>query len=160
MTKLTIILKNIKNILNNICDINHKKFIKNISCFENNSIPNCSIKNYIKRIKKYIDCSDHVIVLALIYIYRYIESNKLLIYYQSIHRLIITACIISSKFLEDDHYSNKYFSCVGGFSVAEINLLEREMLQGINYNLYVSKTEYYELLNELQKSDIRLTPDE
>ena len=155
MTKLNpYIIKNIENRLNNMCDVNNIKVIKNISYFDNNNIPDISIGNYIKRIKKYFECTDHFIVLALIYIDRYIEYNKLLIRHQSVHRLIITACVISAKFLEDEHYSNKYNSVIGGFSLKEINLLEREMLQGLNYNLYVSKIEYYKRLYKLKKSDI------
>ena len=155
MTKLTpYIFKNIEDRLINMCDINNKKVIKNISYFDNNSIPNASIGYYIKRIKKYFDCSDHFIVLALIYIDRYIQYNNLLIRNQSIHRLLITACVISAKFLEDEHHSNKFFSEIGAFSLTELNLLEREMLNGLDYNLYVSKIEYYECLHELQNYNL------
>lgn len=155
MTKLTpCIFKNIKNRLNDMRHINNKKVTNNTSLFGNISIPNTSIGNYIKRIRKYFECSDHVIVLALIYIDRYIEYNKLLIQDQNIHRLIITACIISAKFLEDEHHTNKFYSHVGGFSLTEINLLEREMLQGLDYNLYVNKIEYYQRLTELKNNNL------
>ena len=50
--------------------------------------------------------------------------------------------MITHKFYSDDFYSNNYISFVGGIQLQEINFLEREFLQIIDYNVTVTEEEY------------------
>lgn len=45
--------------------------------------------------------------------------------------------MIAAKFFDDCYYNNEYYARVGGISNAEINVLEIELLNAINFNLYV-----------------------
>lgn len=46
--------------------------------------------------------------------------------------------MIAAKFFDDRYYSNEHYARVGGISSLEMNQLEREYLQLINFNLYIS----------------------
>jgi len=55
-------------------------------------------------------------------------------------RLILTSILSAIKFNEDEYYTNEYFAKVGGISLKELNALEVEFLQLINFCLYVEKS--------------------
>ena len=134
------ILKNIETILNKICDDKENEISKN--SFTLHIIPEISISKYINRIIKYFECCDSFIIMAIIYINRLCQNSEIRLNKYSIHNLILVGCVISSKYLEDDHYSNDFYSEVGGISLKELNLLEINMLQSLEYNLHIDDSEY------------------
>ncbi|GAW81373.1 cyclin [Plasmodium gonderi] len=114
-----------------------------ITSFHASKIPDISIKNYVERISKYIGCSNECFVLLMIYIDRIIKLNKdISLSLLCIHRLLITATMISAKFFDDLYYSNDFYAKVGGVSTQEINKLESNFLHLIDYKLFVSSEEY------------------
>jgi hypothetical protein len=54
------------------------------------------------------------------------------------HRFIIASITVASKGLCDVFCTNNLYARVGGISVTELNLLEREFLQAIDWRLMVS----------------------
>ncbi len=54
------------------------------------------------------------------------------------HRFVITSICVSSKCLCDVFHSNSVYAKVGGIPVTELNVLEREFLRMIDWNLTVS----------------------
>jgi len=60
----------------------------------------------------------------------------------TIHRLILTAVLIVHKFFTDSFYLNSFFSYVGGVQLQEINFLEEEFLDILDFNLSIDRTEY------------------
>ncbi|GAB7351438.1 hypothetical protein MBLNU459_g2104t1 [Dothideomycetes sp. NU459] len=53
-----------------------------------------------------------------------------------IYRLLAVALILGSKFLDDNTFINRSWSDVSGIRVSELNQLEREWLDAINYDLH------------------------
>ncbi len=47
--------------------------------------------------------------------------------------------MIAIKYNDDDYYKNEFYAKVGGITIKEINGLESEFLQLINYKLYISQ---------------------
>ena len=60
----------------------------------------------------------------------------------NIHRLIITAVTVSTKFSSDFFYSNSRYSKVGGISLKEMNYLEIQFLILCDFNLLISIEEF------------------
>lgn len=52
--------------------------------------------------------------------------------------------MIAAKFIDDKYYNNQFYSRIGGITTQEINLLEKEFLSLINYELFVSTSHFYE----------------
>jgi hypothetical protein len=46
--------------------------------------------------------------------------------------------MVAAKYVDDFFYKNDYYAKVGGISRAEINTLELELLQTLNYHLHVA----------------------
>ena len=45
--------------------------------------------------------------------------------------------MVAAKFFDDKYYNNEYYSRVGGINNKELNSLEIEFLNFINFNLFV-----------------------
>ncbi len=56
------------------------------------------------------------------------------------HRFIITSVAVSSKCLCDTFCTNALYAKVGGITVTELNILEREFLAMINWRLMVRQS--------------------
>ena len=50
--------------------------------------------------------------------------------------------VMAIKFNEDRYFSNEYYAKVGGVSCKELNSLEKELLQIIDYDLTISHELY------------------
>jgi hypothetical protein len=106
--------------------------------FQSSYEPDIAIFAYLERIRKYSKCSDSCFILMLIYIDRLIEAKGLVINRLNIHRLLITNMMIAAKYHDDLFYNNAYYAKLGGLSLPELNLLELEVLETLNYSMFVS----------------------
>eukprot|EP00741_Cyanophora_paradoxa_P013122 tig00020675_g12675.t1 len=112
---------------------------RRVSVFHSNIAPTISIRQYLERLHRYLNASFDAFVLAFIYVDRIMQRNpEFIISSFSIHRLLLTAALCASKFVDDVHDSNAYFSKVGGVTVQEMNGLEIEFLFMINFSLNVT----------------------
>ena len=137
-----IIIKKISDLLSDICDDNTKnlKGEKNlyIKPFLMRNIPPISIKDYLERLCKYSKIDTSTIILILIYIDRICNIQKFKLTYYNVYKLILASMIIAIKYNEDEYYSNKFYSKLGGVSISEIVFLEYNFLSLIHYNLFVN----------------------
>lgn len=139
-------------VLNQLCKRNDKIPLDPncISKFHAMRPPQISILNYLERIAKYAACSGECFVLALIFVDRIIQFNPTFVVNSlNIHRLLITAVMLSAKYFDDQYFNNAYYAKVGGVPCNEINSLEVEFLFMINFTLFVSTDTYTQYFTEL-----------
>lgn len=98
-------------------------------------------------------------MIAFIYVCRLMETVTAVVNHQpkqqqpspslvgitelSVHRLMITAILVASKFHDDEFYNNTFYGKIGGITTAEINVLEIELLRLLQFNLVVTPGCYY-----------------
>lgn len=124
---------------------------------------------FMQKVLETTQVSQSVIVLSLHYIYRLKERNRLTNSLPgSEFRVAIAALMMANKFVDEyvrvfragypfvltrfssNTYTNKTWSDVSGIPLLEINKMEREILLGIDFSLYVNKTTYESWLNLLK----------
>ena len=105
-------------------------------------LPSISVYDYISRIVEYTHIEKETLITSLIYINRFCAKTNFQITEYEIHRLLLTAIVLSIKYNEDEIYSQKHFAEVGGIEVAELNQLEFYFAEGIEFAFYVSDSEY------------------
>lgn len=112
--------------------------------FDAVSVPEVAIGDYLERLRCFFLCSPECFVLAMIYIDRLVRlyDGKVVLCSLNIHRILVTAVMISAKFFDDVYYSNSFYAKIGGLSLEEMNVLESHFLHLIKYDLYVSPREY------------------
>ena len=125
-----------KLIENNTSKLNNSIF--NLKIFENEEIPTISINKYIERILKYTNCEENTLILSLIYLDKICLKNiKLTVY--NIHKFVFSSILVSIKFNEDKIYKNDYYAYIAGVSLKELNLMEDNFLQILDYQVFVNK---------------------
>ena len=124
---------------------------------------------FMQKVLETTQVSQSVIVLSLHYIFRLKERNRLTSSLPgSEFRVAIAALMMANKFVDEyvcvinlhcmlvltrhpsNTYTNKTWSDVSGIPLEEINKMEREILLGIDFSLYVNKTTYESWLNLLK----------
>jgi hypothetical protein len=50
----------------------------------------------------------------------------------TVHRLVLGSVLLAAKLYDDDVYDNKFFSCVGGVSISDLCLIERDLLRRLS----------------------------
>uniref|UniRef100_A0A0W0FER3 Putative cyclin-domain-containing protein n=1 Tax=Moniliophthora roreri TaxID=221103 RepID=A0A0W0FER3_MONRR len=123
---------------------------ESLTRFHSRSAPGISVLDYLKRIVRYCKVEKSCLLITLYYI-DLICSRIPLFTLSSLtcHRFIIAAITVSSKGLCDVFCPNSLYAKVGGISLPELNVLEREFLQMIDWRL----TEYYFNLVRTNTSD-------
>jgi hypothetical protein len=154
------IIKNISELLEDICDENTKNFKENntgenlnIKPFLSKNIPQISIKDYLERLYKHTKINCSTIILILIYIDRICNIQKFKLTYFNIHKLILASMIIANKFNEDEQYTTKFYSKLGGLPIAEIAFLEYNFFFLLNFNLFVKDELYKKYSDYISSAD-------
>ncbi|VDB86537.1 unnamed protein product [Peniophora sp. CBMAI 1063] len=107
--------------------------------------------NFMHKLLQTTQLSQSVIVLSLHYIYRLKARNCTTVPSPgSEFRVAVAGLMMANKFVDDNTYTNKTWSEVSGIDLAEINKMEREILAGIDYELYVDQQTYDNWVNLLK----------
>jgi hypothetical protein len=108
---------------------------------------------YLRRILKYSQCSPSAVLVGLLYLQRLRESvaedTPLRLTSFNIQRLLLTAVMLASKFLDEPVVSNKQWALIGDMTAREMNALELEMLWRLRFTLNVTREEYDECFDAL-----------
>ncbi|KAF8750723.1 Cellulase (glycosyl hydrolase family 5) [Rhizoctonia solani] len=102
--------------------------------FHSRTPPGISIQDYLKRIVKY----TNVEICTLL---PHFTISSL-----TVHRFVISSITVSSKALCDAFCTNSHYARVGGIKLIELNVLEREFLEKIDWRLTCTREmlqEYY-----------------
>lgn len=135
---LQIYILSIGNLLQDMLGAGPNQFPETTpTIFDSIEIPPISIQSYLARIVQYSECTSHSIIMALVYIDTLVNDDEcpVLISQYNAHRFLITAIMIASKFIEDRYFDNNVYSQISGFSLEEINVLERQFLSYIGFNV-------------------------
>jgi len=114
--------------------------------FDSSVVPNISVERYLKRLKTVFECSDAVLVLALIIVDRLLERDDVephRITTVNVHRLYLASLIVTVKYNEDLVYGNSHYARAGGIQLREVNRLERFFLRALDYDFRVLPDQYH-----------------
>jgi hypothetical protein len=114
---------------------------KQLTRFHSRTIPDISIRKYLLRIVRYSPHPAECIVTGLVYLDKVIRKHALVVSMFNVHRLLITAFVLSVKYHCDQIYTNKHYAKVGGVQAKELAKLEFDFLRMLNYDIIVSKRE-------------------
>ena len=153
-------LLTIANVLSHVCEQN-VTFDKEKSIFNSVATNKISIKDYMNRIHKYgpKNKDEVYLVVALVYVDKFLVSMDMRLNLFNVHRIWLVAYLLAIKFLDDDHYNNKWFASVGGIPLQELNDLEADFLHAIRFDLRLDTYgEYVQQLSiQSEKRNIRET---
>jgi hypothetical protein len=129
----------LKIISNNSALPNYKKILEEQMQFPYSTLvtPGISLYEYLYRIKYYSEVEDNTLIISLMYIDRLCKLGKIVLIENNLHRLFFTSILIAIKYNEDNIYDNKYYAKIAGINIKELNLLEKDFCNQIEFNFYI-----------------------
>jgi len=128
----------------NSCITNQKIIINEnnnrVKCLICKHKPSITIHDYIQRIFKseIIDEENYdAIILHTINLLNYLKTKGIYLNNHSCHRILSTLIMLSSKIIEENPYSNWYWARLCGVCLEDINMMERSIMQILDYNLHI-----------------------
>lgn len=113
---------------------------ESLTRFHSRAAPTISVLEYLQRIVRFTNVEKSCLLLILLYIDRICAHRPtFMLSSLTCHRFIITSIAASSKGLCDTFCPNKFYARVGGISVSELNMLEREFLAMIEWRLMCTR---------------------
>eukprot|EP00301_Raphidiophrys_heterophryoidea_P011570 c17710_g1_i1.p1 GENE.c17710_g1_i1~~c17710_g1_i1.p1 ORF type:complete len:265 (+),score=54.78 c17710_g1_i1:134-928(+) len=104
--------------------------------------PSLSLTDYAKRLNQLMKCSPETLIVAAVLIQRMYKSSPEIFCELSTHRILGTALVIACKFCEDTPVANSFHASCLGISVQDLNLMEINFLQNIQFCAFVSTHQF------------------
>lgn len=125
--------------------------VPQLTVFHGLRAPPISIEAYLVRIAKYAKCSPACFAHSMVHMLKLAQRDASFAPTRlNVHRLLLTGVLISAKFLDDRYFNNAFYAKVGGVSTAELNRLELEMLQLLDFQLSVTPEQLVAVLLDAQ----------
>lgn len=111
------------------------------------SHPKLSIRAYIERVFKLSGMQMASLICALILVDRFCLREKVYLTNFNVHKIMLASIVTSIKVNEDTVYSNEVYAHIGVISWNELNHLECEFLEKLNFDVLVSQSDFESNLN-------------
>ena len=131
------IAQNLKGIIKENIQNNQMKFVNKSDIFYLTQFPKISIENYIYRLYNKTKMNISTLIMSIIYIDRFCETNGYVLSLNNIHRILLAACLLSIKFNEDFNMNTQYYANVAGVQVNDLNNLECYLYVKLKFSLFV-----------------------
>ena len=135
-------LSTIQAVIKSLNSFINSSFRLSPSLFTNTSLPEISIEDYLTRIIEFTQIEESTLIRSLIYIARLCSNTNMEITELDIHKIALTAIVLSIKYNEDLIYSQEEYANVGGVDTKELTALEAEFLNGLEFKLFINTTEF------------------
>ena len=112
--------------------------------FNTNNKPSTPIKKFLERVVKYCQPEPSTFITSLIYLDNILLKTKSKLTWINSYKLFYTCFVLSMKFNEDRHNSNKFYAKVCGVNINDFLLMEYIALKYLDFNLFI-QSETYEL---------------
>lgn len=100
-----------------------------------------NLEKYITRIWQYTKLEENTLITAFCLVMK-ISDKNLILTHMNVFSLVLAALTIAIKLQEDDFYSGKFYSKVGGISLEELNALESAFLEYCDFDVHVTHDEF------------------
>ena len=112
--------------------------------FNTNKKPSVPVKKFLERVVKYCQPEPSTFIMSLIYLDNILLKTKTKLTCMNSYKLFYTCFVLSMKFNEDRHNSNKFYAKVCGVNINDFLLMEYRALKYLDFSLFI-QSETYEL---------------
>ena len=112
--------------------------------FNTNKKPSVPVKKFLERVVKYCQPEPSTFITSLIYLDNILLKTKTKLTCMNSYKLFYACFVLSMKFNEDRHNSNKFYAKVCGVNINDFLLMEYRALKYLDFSLFI-QSETYEL---------------
>eukprot|EP00756_Hemistasia_phaeocysticola_P024719 Hpha_TRINITY_DN15964_c1_g3::TRINITY_DN15964_c1_g3_i1::g.73474::m.73474 len=110
--------------------------------FDARTQPGIPLYDYLRRWVRHTRCEASCVVAAVMLVDRVCMLSGFPVTALNVHRLLLAALTVSNKYCLDIPFLNSHYARVGGVSVEELNALERQLLQLLEFDVHLEKEEF------------------
>jgi len=103
---------------------------------------NISVRDYLGRIVQYSNASPCCYAIGLIWMERLKNKGDALLTTKTYQRTVLGVIMLACKYLDDFYYSNKHWAQIGGIPTKELNEIEINLLNKLDFKLHIQREEY------------------
>ena len=118
--------------------------MREMEIFNTNKKPSVPVKKFLERVVKYCQPEPSTFITSLIYLDNILLKTKTKLTCMNSYKLFYACFVLSMKFNEDRHNSNKFYAKVCGVNINDFLLMEYRALKYLDFSLFI-QTETYEL---------------
>lgn len=145
------VIHNMVTVLNKICDLELQSDSVDQDEFELTCSNNITLRNFIKRVYKFSDTSDVILIASIILMDRINMCSNISINRKTIHGIFAMSFMSAAKMYEDIPLTNLEFGNIFGIKLHNLNKMEISYLFNINFNLNIDPYEIEEYKKQLVK---------
>ncbi|CDK25843.1 unnamed protein product [Kuraishia capsulata CBS 1993] len=133
---ITLVSRMLDSLISINDDIRQQITSNQLTRFHSRAPPAISVHSYLTRLAQYSSLENAILLTSIYYIdllsssYPTFSLNSL-----TVHRFLLTATVVAAKGLCDSFCSNHHYAKVGGVHVSELNVLEIEFLNRVNWRV-------------------------
>ncbi|XP_066350500.1 cyclin-P2-1-like [Miscanthus floridulus] len=128
---------------------------KRVRAFDSGTVLDMSLHAFLERFSRYAHVPPQVYVVAYAYLdrLRRLGGAGVRVVRANAQRLLTTAILVASKFVEDRNYSNSHFAAVGGLAPAELGALELDFLFLLQFRLNICTSVFRSYCRHLEREE-------
>ena len=117
---------------------------------EEDLINKINLDNYIEKIVKHLDFDEHLLILSLMNLDKFLASNFVLSEL-NIQKVFFVCSMVTQKFYDDEIFTTKDYAQLCNVSVDELLEMEIYFLNSINFNLFIKDDDFDKYKRNFEK---------
>ena len=117
---------------------------------EEDLINKINLDNYIEKIVKHLDFDEHLLILSLMNLDKFLASNFVLSEL-NIQKVFFVCSMVTQKFYDDEIFTTKDYAKLCNVSVNELLEMEIYFLNSINFNLFIKDDDFNKYKRNFEK---------
>jgi len=140
--KSSAILRVCADLLNSVARAGAERQVsEDLQAYDAEKVPARTLERYMARWVQYTEAEDIVAVIAAIYIDRVCMKTGLHLNKHNVHRVLLAALLLASKWMEEDQFRMSHYAAVGAVDIAELRELESCFLRHVGWELHINRAE-------------------
>eukprot|EP01062_Namystynia_karyoxenos_P082907 TRINITY_DN942_c0_g1_i1.p2 TRINITY_DN942_c0_g1~~TRINITY_DN942_c0_g1_i1.p2 ORF type:complete len:183 (+),score=79.17 TRINITY_DN942_c0_g1_i1:83-631(+) len=99
--------------------------------------PALALEDYICRWAKYAEAGDAEMLIAMVYIDRVCTKTGLRLTARNVHRVLLGALLVATKWREEHPFKMSYYAKIGGVTLQELERLEVRFINDLCWQMHV-----------------------
>ena len=109
------------------------------------------ITNLLRRFVRYAKCSHKCFVYASALVDRVSTRGNIDVTGKTVHRLLHGCIVLAIKWIEDEVFPNSHYAEIGGLTLQEFNVVERQVLHDLDWDISIDGRTIRKYEDQLQQ---------
>eukprot|EP01063_Lacrimia_lanifica_P037227 TRINITY_DN7581_c1_g1_i6.p3 TRINITY_DN7581_c1_g1~~TRINITY_DN7581_c1_g1_i6.p3 ORF type:complete len:189 (+),score=74.08 TRINITY_DN7581_c1_g1_i6:44-568(+) len=115
---------------------------RELTYYDSLTVPPVAIAGMLQRWAEYVPEAGTVLMAAAIFLERFGERQALGVHSHSMHRLVVAALVVASKYVQDYCIPGQFYTDLTGVSAEELARLQLQFWSDLDFDLHISAEDF------------------